>query len=195
MDNSSQEKYAQLRQDVEHVLGFALQQYGDFARLETAIMQRQREHISSTTLRRFWGYQSDQNCELRESSLDILARFAGYLSWSNFLSSGSNKTESGRGDGRKISVSELRSGDELRLLWNPDREVIVHFEGQDLFTVVSSKGSKLQSGDTFHCQTIIDGMPLVLTCLVSKGLPPTNYVCGQLNGIRFFFQPKEAQQL
>lgn len=186
MDNSSQEKYAQLRKEVEHVLGFSLQMYGDFARLENAIIQRQREHISSTTLRRFWGYQSDQASVLREASLDVLARFVGHLSWKDYLEADSRQTESSRGDGRKISVSELRNGDEIRLLWNPGREVTVRFEGQDLFTVVESKRSKLRAGDTFHCQIIVDGMPLVLTCLVSEGMPPTNYICGQKSGVKFF---------
>lgn len=186
MDNSNQERYAQLRKEIEHTFGFALQQYGDFARLENAIMQRQREHISSTTLRRFWGYQSDQASELREASLDVLARFVGYLSWKDYLEADSRLSESSRGDGRKVNVAELRSGDKLRLLWNPGREVIVRFEGQDLFTVVDSKRSKLRAGDTFHCQNIVDGMPLVLTCLVSEGMPPTNYVCGQKSGVKFF---------
>lgn len=187
MDNCNQEKYAQLRKEIEHTLGFAVQQYGDFTRLENAIMQRQREHISSTTLRRFWGYQSDQTCELREASLDVLARFVGYLSWKDYLEADSCQAESVRGDGRKVNVGELRSGDEIRLLWNPGREVIVRFEGQDLFTVVESKQSKLRAGDTFHCQSIVDGMPLVLTCLVSNGMSPTNYVCGQKSGVKFFF--------
>lgn len=187
MDINMKEKYAQLRKDAENALGFPLKKYGDFTRLEQAVMQRQREHISSTTLRRFWGYQSDQNCELREASLDILARFVGFLSWKDYLEADSSQAESGRGDGRKLSVSELHCGDELRLLWNPGREVTVRFEGQDLFTVVESKRSKLRAGDTFHCQSIVDGMPLVLTCLVSEGMPPTNYVCGQKNGVKFFF--------
>lgn len=191
MDKNIQQQYALLRSEVERVLGFALQQYGDFVRLEENIMLRHREHISSTTLRRFWGYQSDQPGELREASLDVLAHYVGYKNWKQFISTDVSGVQSGRGDGRKVNVSELRSGDKLRLLWNPGRDVVVRFEGQDLFTVLESKNSKLREGDTFHCHTFIDDMPLVLTCLVSQGLPPTNYVCGQKNGIRFFHLSKE----
>lgn len=179
------QKYDELRKAVEHALGRQVKTYGDFFILEGSITKRLQEHISSTTLRRFWGYQSDQSGEIREYSLSILARYAGYVDWQTFLNNGGEGVQSERCDSRRLSVEQLCRGDMLRLMWLPDREVVVHFEGQDLFKVVSSVNSKLQAGNTFHCNLFLEDMPLVITCLLQGDLPPTNYICGKLNGIKF----------
>ncbi|MBQ0046981.1 MAG: hypothetical protein KBT33_05640 [Prevotellaceae bacterium] len=181
-----EKKYHELRYAVELTLGRQMKTFGDFSLLEKAIMERQHEHISSTTLRRFWGYQSDQTSEMREASLSVLARFVGYVNWQAFVLSEGGNAESVRFDSRRLSVSELNRGDEIRLLWKPDREVVVRFEGLDLFTVVSSVNSKLQAGNTFHCNLFLEDMPLMLTCLLQGDMPPTNYICGRQNGVKFF---------
>lgn len=81
-------KYQELKDAVELTLGRKIKTFGDFSILEKSVMERQHEHISSTTLRRFWGYQSDQVSEMREASLSVLARFAGYVDWQAFLHTG-----------------------------------------------------------------------------------------------------------
>jgi len=175
----------ELRKAVESTMCRELKTYGDFAALEKSIMERQHEHISSTTLRRFWGYQNDQPGEVREASLDILARYAGYVDWQAFQESGGGNIESGRTEAKRIQARELFAGDRLRLLWKPDREVTIELKGQDLFEVVESKNSKLQAGDKFLCPLFVEDMPLVLTCLMHKDNPPVDYVCGRNTGIKF----------
>lgn len=55
----------------------------DFDFLSEQIFERQHETVSASTLKRIWGYLPGRTP--RQSSLDILSRFAGHTNWEAFL--------------------------------------------------------------------------------------------------------------
>ncbi|MBQ7946591.1 MAG: hypothetical protein IJ277_00290 [Bacteroidaceae bacterium] len=70
-------------------------------------------------------------------------------------------------------------------MWYPDRSVPIEYEGMSLFRVKKSVNSKLSVNDTFFCEQIIDGEPLILRCLIHEKTPPTNYICGRVDGVKY----------
>lgn len=184
----TQDKYGELRQLAEKVLGIAVKTPRDFELLSEQIYQRTRQRLSVSTLKRFWGYVDKERDDdkARRSTLDILSQFVGYQEWATFCQADTRlKDESGNMFSRHLFAREQRIGAHIQLTWQPDRQVTIRYEGEDLFTVVESINSKLRPGDTFHCSHIVDGMPLTLIGLVRDGALPVNYVCGRTKGVRF----------
>lgn len=178
-----------LRQKIETVTGVSPKSPRDFEQLVMLIFNRTKKKLSSTTLKRLWGYiERDSESQIRETTLDILADFVGYVSWQAFCGSGSKGVGSDFLVTKEIHAENLYVGRTIRLLWKPDRCVTIRFEGGDLFTVVESINSKLMTGDTFHCSSFIEKQPLILTQLVRQGMPPCSYICGKDGGVTFEVQ-------
>ena len=143
--------------------------------------------VSSTTLKRLWGYLAD-DVEPRPATLGILARFLGYRDWEDYCvrSVMLPETQSSPVMSRRLSVmTELRAGDCVRLSWLPDRVCEAEYLGGLRFRIVSSENTRLRAGDTFSCSMIIEGEPLYIDNLRQNGAAPLAYVCGKRSGIRF----------
>lgn len=176
-----------LRAKVERTAGFTPKSPKDFTRLEREIFAATRELISTSTLKRFWGYNGEKYAvKPFRGTLNILSNYIGLISWDVFCSiTADNGISSNYINSEILSTRTLQAGDVIRLQWRPDRCVSVRYDGLDMFTVTESKNSKLQPGDTFICPIFVKGEVLYLTHLVSNGNPPTNYACGKDGGILF----------
>lgn len=180
--------YKKLKEAVVKTAGRELKTPRDFDYLSMRVFDTTKSMVSPTTLKRFWGYLKNENdVTPRLSTLNILSRFVGYSDWSSYCQSsyGLNDIDSDFINSPTLYTTSLQHGDEVKLLWKPDRQVIIRYEGHDLFTVLESKNSKLMVGDNFHCGYFIQNEPLHLTCLVRNGCKPTNYVCGKDGGIHY----------
>lgn len=180
--------YVNLRSAVERTFGVRLVTPKHFDALSFELNRLHGSSLSPTTLRRFWGYQEQaQNSKPSYNTLTILARYAGYIDFDSFVDAlhRTHSIESGFINKKSLNVRNLTPKTLMRLQWKPDRSVIVRFEGQDLFSVIESRNSKLRDGDYFHCSFFVDGEPLLLNCLVRKDCQPTDYICGKVGGIKF----------
>lgn len=75
---------AKLKSEVEHKLGRALTSPSDYDLLSMAVSEELHDSISSSTLKRMFGYiESTSSPSL--SSLNIMARYIGYISWKDFM--------------------------------------------------------------------------------------------------------------
>lgn len=178
-----------LCQEVEQALGRALRTPKDFDYLRECIFQRLHVQVSATTLKRVWGYLLE-GVQPREGTLDILARFIGFLSYGRFVQSvgqgGKGQLQSAPVLSRSLVVQEeLHLGDRLRLTWRPNRICDVRYEGDSRFTVEYAQNTRLRPGNTFCCALLIEGEPLYLNNLRQGENPPVAYVCGKQEGIRF----------
>ena len=173
--------------DIEQMMGRPIQSPKDFDLLRDSIYSRLRENISSHTLKRLWGYL-DSPSEPRRGTLDVLARFVGYSDYATYVTAAS--ADGGQASSpvisRHLNVQQmLVENDELILSWAPDRQCRVRYLGSLQFQVVESANTRLQPGDYFQCNIIIEGEPLYLSNLLQPGRLATNYVCGKRGGIRF----------
>ena len=180
--------YAKLREMVETHVGQPMQTPRDFNYLALRIWETQHALISSTTLKRFWGYlPSETSTNPRPYTLDQLAKFVGYRNWNSFVENagtGNTKVDSYFIDNKIVYTRTLAEGTTIKLSWAPNRIVTIVLKGQDLFAVTESKNSKLSVGDTFICPSFVQGEALFLHCLVHEGGRPTDYVCGKVNGVQ-----------
>lgn len=181
------EEISALKAHLEEMIGTKITTPKEFDRLGGFIQARTSEYISSTTLKRIWGY-IDEPLQTRSTTLNILAKAVGYKSWEDFLSrnegqTSESKISSSPSFGSSINVMEdLEPGETIMLYWNPGRECLVKYLGGLSFEVVESKKTRLQPGDTFDCHLILSGHPLYLSKLVQNDQPPIAYICGKIHG-------------
>lgn len=177
---------------VKNISGLAMQVRSDFDILSMKIRRQTDASISSTTLRRFFGYQEPEgNAGNSIGTTNIICQYAGFRNMEDFAYNIYNKvygedTSEFTISIRLLSSSELNRGDRIRIAWAPDRNMVVHYEGaNEIFMVESCTNGKLMEGDTFHCHQFVQGEPLLCKFVIRKGMPPVDYICGRHGGIRF----------
>lgn len=176
-----------LCKEIETALHRQMKTPKDFDFLKDQIYARLHILVSSTTLKRLWGYL-DEGVTPREKTLDVLTQFLGYRGWEEYTHQVQNQEESQSSPvmNRKISVKDdLALGDRIRLIWQPERVCDIEYLGNLTFKVVTSENTRLQAGDTFQCSLIVEGEPLYLDHLIQNQKQPTAYVCGIKTGVMF----------
>lgn len=179
------EKIERLRERVEKTLGTRMSTPRDFELLSESVFRHTGVLMSTTTLKRLWGY-INETVTPRHSTLDTLARYAGWSGWDNFCRDESPEDESGFVAANCIDVlKQLRRGDKVRLMWQPGRVCDIEYEGEGTFKIIRVEGSKLIQGSTFLCYLIMSGEPLFLDNLTTPTGRSGTYVCGCVNGVSF----------
>lgn len=180
----------QLIHAIEQAVGYKVKTPKDFEHLAQRIEFRTREHISTSTLKRLWGYVQGY-AATRQTTWDILCRFIGYHDVEHFLSATNNGEQAPSSstlfEGECLYVDELSKGTLLRLSWAPGRVCDVYYEGDYTFHVVASKLTKLTPDSTFRCYIIEQGKPLYISHLRFNTDQQNlfNYVAGMNGGITF----------
>ena len=73
-----------LRKAIEEKAGFCMRTPKDFDLLSEYISEETHQKVSSSTLKRFWGYLSEASVP-RISTLDILSQYVGYADWASLM--------------------------------------------------------------------------------------------------------------
>lgn len=176
-----------LKDALEKAIDGKLTVSGHFDNLRDYIFSRTGQFVSSTTLKRLWGYLSDKRAP-HTSTLSLLAVTLGFSDWDDFVARreenvSGNELPSNPKLGKCIDVSsDLKPGDRLKLFWYPERECVVEYLEGINFIVIESKKTKLKPGDLFSVHLIISGHPLYLSNVIRKNLKPMVYICGRLKG-------------
>ena len=170
--------FALLRERVEAIFGRSANTTTAFVSLSKDIWSRTGETLSPSTLKRFWGYVTTRT-NPSVSSLDILARYVGFSSFSAFCSGDASLYL----DAEAVSARSLPAGAEIELSWNPDRNLHLKHLGEGSFVVVASERSKLQVGDRFEVATFIVGFPLYLGSVIRENQELPAYVAGATGGL------------
>ena len=180
--------YKHLQAAIEKAVGRKMVTPRDFDYLAARLFDATGENVSAMTLKRFWGYLGEKNeRQPRLTTLNLLARLVGYTDWMTYYkeSSATGKVESDFLKNHSLATNSLAKDTLIQLMWHPDRVVTVRHEGDESFTIVESKNSKLSVGDTFRCGLIVEGEPMYLAQLIHEGGEPVNYVCGRDTGVKF----------
>lgn len=174
-----------LMQEVENVIGYRLVEAGDFEQLSHLLLLHTRERLSPTTLKRLWGYLSNEKVATRRHTLDVLSRFVGYRSYEDFYNhiGDAKDVQSGIRAEERVTTENMRLGQRLIITWRPDRRIVIKHLGGSRFEIIEAVNTKLCVGDTFRCHLMIQHEPLYLDDLVHQGLPAIVYVAGQRNGV------------
>lgn len=177
--------------EIEYLLSEVEKKYGrrvatttDFESLSVVIEHQIGELISSSTLKRLWGYVS-LNPNPRIATLDVLARYVGFTTFKEFCDNlKETKTfVSTFFTSRCQTVAELAKDALVTIGWAPDRVVKMKYLGNFGFEVISSENSQLRPGDKFELSEIIVGYPLYISRILRDGEHTPSYVAGQPDGI------------
>lgn len=154
-----------------------------FERLAASIEYELREGLGASTLKRIWGYIPSVTTP-RLSTLDILARYAGYADFKAFRQALAGADESAFLSGTTCLTSDdLAPGDRVVLGWAPNRRVRLRYAGEGRFEVVESSNAKLQPGDIFESSCFFKGWPLFVPGILRGGEMTAPYIAGKAHGL------------
>ena len=185
--------------ELQYLLELVEKQYGrklstttDFESLSVIIEKTTGELLSSSTLKRLYGYVS-LNTVPRKTTLDILSRFIGNWDYETFRISLSNYPQfsSRFFSAKTVTTSELKAGDRLRIGWPANRIVTLNYLGDDLFEVETSVNASLVKGDRFRQVSFMKGYPLYLSRILRDGDYTPAYVAGMNSGLNLIEIVKE----
>ncbi len=173
-----------LLQQVESTHPYPIKTTADFEKLGVYIEQFVHEHISTSTLKRLWGYVADEHLP-RRYTLDVLSKYIGYSDFKTFCKSAISEkiTDSIFFTTFKISSTELTNGDKIEIGWNPNRYLIVEYLGDDRYKVLINQNSKLEVGDEFASKTFLLKFPLFLPNVYRGDETLPSFVGGKDGGL------------
>ena len=174
-----------LRQLIENTIPRKIKTPTDFTYLSGIIYERCRETISESTLKRIWGY-IDGYDTIRFHTLSILARFVGYNDWEDFVNSNSEDPNEQSEEilQKCIHSKNLEVREKLYFSWNPDRECVVEYLGDNTYKILDCKNTKLQKNSTFVCPFFIEGRSLYIDDLTMDGQTFAMFVAGKNGGLK-----------
>ncbi|MGN0187487.1 MAG: hypothetical protein ACI392_07075 [Paludibacteraceae bacterium] len=173
-----------LRQAIEASVNRPMRTPSDFEFLAGVIWERIHTQISSTTLKRLWGYIDGADVT-RPSTLDVLSKFLGFEHWDLFVADVAAKSvvESEVLLGEGVRSSDVAIDDLVMVAWMPNRRCTFRCIAPNTFEVVESENSKLHVGDRFDCTLFLLREPLYIDHLVQQHHAPVSFVCGNKSGL------------
>ncbi len=156
----------------------------DFNDLSDDIKDKTGELISVNTLKRLFGWLP--GVEPRESTLDILARYAKYGSWKIMEKEWTGKSsEIGKISATIVYPEQLHNGQTVVIKYEPNRTLrLKKINGND-FEILDASSSKLQKGDIMVILSINKGLPFIAKEVWRKGQNIGSYQGGKGSGIQF----------
>lgn len=152
--------------------------------LRNDIEARIGEALSLNTIKRLTGILP-YNCEPREVTLDIIARYLGYRDYNQLQLAIQNKISDFNTLSSFIDLKSQPLGKEIVIKWNPRRILNIRHLGQGVYRVEQSINSKLLTGDELKLSQIAEGFPFIVKEVVREGRPIGNYTAAQTEGVSY----------
>ena len=174
----------ELKSLVEKKYGRLLSTTTDFEEFSVELKRKLKKEISSSTLKRIWGYVSDTH-KTRKFTLDILANYIGHDNFDTYVSwlKTNTRYNSSFFNACQILSSELSVGQLVEIGWRPNRLVVMRYLGSSKFEVIETHNSKLAIGDRFITGCFIKGQPLILPFIERLGVVTSPFVAGRTGGL------------
>ncbi len=184
----SQEGINHLRRCVENYLDRRIVTPADYDYLSMQISERVRKQVSTTTLKRVWGYVCDKGEDYKPGryTASALAALVGYRDYEDFISAyNDGEIQSAEYSGESLPVTNLLMGERVELQWIPERRCLLEFLGGNLFRVLESRNSKLMEADLVECAIFVQHAPAYFSRVIRNGYPGACYIAGSRTGIRW----------
>lgn len=156
----------------------------DFDEFSLHLKREMNESVSTSTLKRLWGYVGDSHLP-RMQTLDVLSRYIGHAGFKQFCAwlKTSTAYNSSFFSAHQISARELQPGSEVEIGWSPNRYLRLRYEGNDFFQVEEARQSKLLQGDRFEAVSFLMGQPLFLPYVLRNGERLSPFIAGRNGGL------------
>lgn len=173
---------------VEKRIGRKMASPRDFDYLSDMTVQVGRR-ISSSTLKRIWGYNRDISSTYRPYKYTLLSliKFLGFNSFEDYLNyKESPEVESASYMGETVTTDEIMPGSIVELTWQPDRTCSLTCLNKGVFRVVHCENGRLNPGDIVKFRSITQNAPLYFNEVTrSETDEKFVYIAGQHTGIRY----------
>ncbi|MDE6378035.1 MAG: hypothetical protein K2K72_04750 [Duncaniella sp.] len=143
------------------------------------------ERVSLNTIKRLTGV-IEYNGHPRESTLDIIARYLGYESYSTMIDNTQLRGSAISYHFPFISLRALPIGTLVSFTWDPNRFIAIRHLGNGQYSVEQSINGKLQVGDILTTYHICNRYPFMVDNVVRNGESIGSYIAGAENGISLF---------
>lgn len=166
-----------------------LQTTTDFDEFSFHFKQQTEENISTSTLKRLWGYVNDSHTP-RQHTLNLLAKYIGHEDFNQFrlwLKS-SEVYNSSFFSTKQLQTKELTPGQEIEIGWSPNRYLRLRYQGESEYLITEAVQSKLQTGDRFEATTFLMGEPLFLPYILRNGNRTSPFIAGRNGGLTLINQ-------
>lgn len=156
----------------------------DFDEFSLCLRKTLAESVSTSTLKRLWGYVGDSHLP-RLQTLDVLSRYLGHDDFKHFCLwlKTSTAYNSSFFSTHQILVSELKPGCQVEIGWSPNRYLRLRYWGNGLFEVEEARQSKLLVGDRFEAVSFLMGQPLFLPYVLRDGARLSPFIAGRNGGL------------
>ena len=155
----------------------------DFERLSAAMEFDLPESLGATTLKRLWGYIPGRTTP-RLSTLDLLARYAGYKHFKDFCKTLHAEDSSDMVlEHNYLTTDELNPGDTVTIGWAPNRLVKLLYRGEERFEVLEVANAKLRVGDIINVSCFFKEWPLFVPGILRGGEMTPPYIAGKAHGL------------
>ena len=173
---------SKIKEEIESRLGFKIKYPADCERLSISIRSAINETIGVTTLKRLFGFVSDEQAP-RVSTLDILARYCGFSDYEEMKREVAPSGDSDFEEDPDIVSESLKSGSIVKFEYLPDRRVTLIYIGDSKFRVKDCKNGSLRKNDILSISCFNNGYPLVASSVIRNGENLGRYVAGKHSGI------------
>ncbi len=160
-----------LKAEIERTAGLKVRTPSDFNYLTEVITNSTNEMLSSTTLKRLWGYISGAE-NIRHSTLNVLSKYLGYKNWDDFITVNFKKVFDA------VYSTELKENAHLEILWEPNRRIKIKHLVNNTYAIEEQTNTVFKKGDTFKCPFFILHEPLCITELKQGNNEIALYVFG-----------------
>lgn len=131
--------------------------------LAMAIQEATGQTLGTTTLKRMLGFVNGSVWP-RRSSLDIVARYLGYPDYTLLAKDIGEDTDiSDFRAVESIDSADLEPGEQIRIAYHPNRELLLTYLGDNKYLVNESQGSKLMKGDMLMIAGFYVGFELLIS--------------------------------
>ena len=152
-------------------------------RLALDIESKTGERLGFTTLKRLLGFTSEQAAP-RHSTLDILARYLGFISYKELENVINNIGDSNFDSNAELIISYwLPANAQINLSYYPNRSLKLQHINNDKFIVMESVNGSLKSGDIIFVDSFISGLPMIAKDVMRNGERLGRYTAGRKFGI------------
>jgi hypothetical protein len=172
-----------IRVEVEKKYGQPVRYPKDCIALSEDIFDKCRRRISESTLKRMMGFVKGIRAP-RRYTLDIIAQ---YLDHTDYLELEISLGVQGDSEYRipmQILAYDLDPGMLICFCYDPNRQVIVRYQGNHLFEVCESQNSSLQCGDSFKAVQFVENFPLYLSEVTRNQTSLGPFTAGKAGGIK-----------
>lgn len=182
--NIHKPEIAELLSLVEQKYKKNLQTSTDFDEFSFHLKQQLGEMISTSTLKRLWGYVNDSHTP-RQQTLDTLSRYINHSNFKDFCNwlKSSTTYNSSFFTTKQILSKELLPGQELEIGWSPNRYLRLQYQGNSIFLITEALQSKLQKGDSFEAAAFLMKQPLFLPYILRNGTRTSPFIAGRNGGL------------